>query len=401
MATLTLETLKRVLTGEAAALRRVLRLQPTAGIGAKTFPPTYSGGDKGPVYAEEKRRSNNGEVTAVLLDSVQSQANRMELALLRGYRENVLKFPLMAVDFTKVPGVEDIGELTLLELPHRIADAAARDSTYDGKKFRDAFDWHKATVTNATPLFATCPQALIFGVWDSLGQGGGLGTKFPRALVGEIIAYNALKGVRPAGRLDPLTTGAIGDLKLYESPDGTITLDIAAGKRGEKGEDPKPKKPSEMGYGHVTPGLENKDRIPHHGGVTFDYAEQTTVLSLNALRRLKFPICQETSPKRDSAAHVTLAALALAAITWQGKDYFLRSRCDLVAEQPGEFEVVGTSEPVFSLDATQAARLLSEAAAVAQSEGLPWVTELIHLQPSDALTKLAVRARELKSGSGK
>jgi len=32
------------------------------------------------------------------------------------------------------------------------------------------------------------PTALIFGAWNSTGEGGGLGAKFPRAIVSEIIA---------------------------------------------------------------------------------------------------------------------------------------------------------------------------------------------------------------------
>jgi len=54
--------------------------QPTGGLGDKVFPPTYEGGK----YAMEKRidPATGEERQCVLLDSVQSQANRMELALL-------------------------------------------------------------------------------------------------------------------------------------------------------------------------------------------------------------------------------------------------------------------------------------------------------------------------------
>jgi CRISPR-associated protein Csb1 len=52
---------------------------PCLGEGDKVFPPTFACA----VYAVEQRRvpGRDQAVTRVLLDSVQSQANRMELAL--------------------------------------------------------------------------------------------------------------------------------------------------------------------------------------------------------------------------------------------------------------------------------------------------------------------------------
>src|SRR3984893_19445648 len=67
-----------------SAVRVQTTLLPMAG---KVFPPTYQGGQ----YATEGERKNaQGEVEAaesVLLDSVQSQANRMELALLKCHQQ--------------------------------------------------------------------------------------------------------------------------------------------------------------------------------------------------------------------------------------------------------------------------------------------------------------------------
>ena len=62
----------------AAAFRLRLELQPAGGPGTKVFPPTHDGGE----YAWETRRVQGQEQRCVLLNSVQSQANRMELALL-------------------------------------------------------------------------------------------------------------------------------------------------------------------------------------------------------------------------------------------------------------------------------------------------------------------------------
>ncbi|MGC8625834.1 MAG: type I-U CRISPR-associated protein Cas7, partial [Phycisphaerae bacterium] len=73
---LTLEILTEAVKN-AAALRCITELQPAGGPGDKVFPPTYMGG----VYATETRLIDGRRMPCVLLDSVQSQANRMELAL--------------------------------------------------------------------------------------------------------------------------------------------------------------------------------------------------------------------------------------------------------------------------------------------------------------------------------
>src|ERR1039457_3447365 len=62
---------------DASAFRCRIKLRPTGGDGDKIFPPTYAGG----VYAVEDRRIDGRVVRCVLLDSVQSQANRMEEVL--------------------------------------------------------------------------------------------------------------------------------------------------------------------------------------------------------------------------------------------------------------------------------------------------------------------------------
>ncbi|MCS6846691.1 MAG: type I-U CRISPR-associated RAMP protein Csb1/Cas7u, partial [Anaerolineae bacterium] len=229
MTTLTFDKLKAIVTGNAAALRRVVELHPVGGPGAKVFPPTYEGGK----YATEKRRINGETVDCVLLDSVQSQANRMELALQEAVDEKRISLPLITVDFS---GTEAsfIGRITSLEAPHRIADAILRDSEWDdgtGKKvpFRKtpvgaALD--TASVQNAIALFEYCPTALVFGMWDSTGTRGGLGVKFPRAIVSEIIGIGALPGQRTAGRLDPLQISSKAG-PVYETENGDWTLDPA------------------------------------------------------------------------------------------------------------------------------------------------------------------------------
>jgi hypothetical protein len=79
---LTYERLRAAVEGTAAAFRAVTTLDPAGGDGDKLFPPTYQGG----VYAREVRIIGGQPAPCVLLDSVQSQANRLELALLEWHR---------------------------------------------------------------------------------------------------------------------------------------------------------------------------------------------------------------------------------------------------------------------------------------------------------------------------
>jgi hypothetical protein len=66
--------------GGMSALRTVVHHVPAGGDGDKVSPPTHEGGQ----YAFEKRVvDGRTDVQTVLLDSVQSQANRFEAALLK------------------------------------------------------------------------------------------------------------------------------------------------------------------------------------------------------------------------------------------------------------------------------------------------------------------------------
>src|SRR5579871_4090573 len=98
---LTLERLREAIARDAA-IRRVLRLQPVGGSGDKIFPPTYPGEGRNspPRHVFEHRRIDGRNVLCVLIDSVQSQANRLEDALKSVRDEGSLIFPTIAVDFS-------------------------------------------------------------------------------------------------------------------------------------------------------------------------------------------------------------------------------------------------------------------------------------------------------------
>ena len=116
MSALSLTELQSAVAGHAAAFRCRTEYQPAGGEGDKVFPPTYEGG----IYAEEKRfvKDRNEPMNCVLLDSVQSQANRMELALLDAWERGRLTLPVISVDF-KNQGLPKALKVTSLEAPHR------------------------------------------------------------------------------------------------------------------------------------------------------------------------------------------------------------------------------------------------------------------------------------------
>ena len=391
---------------KGAALRRRQRLQPVGGPGDKVFPPTF----KGAVYAEEKRRVQGRDepVNCVLLDSVQSQANRMELALQQALEMGKIRIPLLEVDFTEHDPTGDdegekknerlidtIGKITSLQVPHRVADAILRDSELDGVAFRKS-DKGKAlntiSLANATPLFALCPTALLFGMWDSTGPKGGLGPKFERAMVSEVVGVGAKVGDLLRGvRRDPLEIRAA--VKVLKAADKTWSVADADDKKGVS--------PSEVNHSNVpfpTVG-DHKTDDNYHSGVTIEYAEQTTTLSLICLRRLRFPINGKASAEVDAAARTVLAALGLAAATLAFEAGMgLRSRCLLWPDGPMEWELLarpGEPPQKFPLTGDAAIELLNAAIEEAKKDKLPWEDKLT-LKPSAQLLEL-VRRSQLKA----
>ena len=192
----------------AAAIRRIRRMQPAGGIGDKLFPPTYPGegpGNSSPRHVFEFRRIGSGNVQCVLIDSVQSQANRLEDALSQLRAQGQLNFPVVAVDFSASNDLADIGTVDTLQAPHRVFDAIVRDSMLDGKTFGQSDEGQtlvRARPNTASAIYSLSPSALVFGAWNSTGQGGGLGAKFPRAIVSEIIGIGVATDAdhKPSGQ---------------------------------------------------------------------------------------------------------------------------------------------------------------------------------------------------------
>ncbi|BAS00713.1 hypothetical protein BV133_3119 [Blastochloris viridis] len=335
----------------------------------------------------------------MLVDSVQSQANRLEDGLLAAARDGTAAIPHIVVDF-RGTGIEGLTEITSLDAPHRVYDAILRDSLLGGEPFmKSALGERlaKAKPDNATALLETSPNALLFGAWHSTGEGGGLGAKFARCLVSEIVAVGTpveeiadkrtgeidfrTAGRRTGSRIDPL--GVLRKVEVFKGENGWDVTEAGAGKKAKK------VRPSEINHGNIAPSVQPL-------GVTCDHIEHTMVLSFAALRRLRFG-----SPKRDAAGRALLAALGLLAVAEQdARGYALRSRCDLVCDSASGLEFVGsdgTSDPI-SIDLAGARALYADAFETAKHAGFAFPPEPIRLVPQDKLIAIVRESQRLALG---
>jgi CRISPR-associated protein Csb1 len=387
--TLSLAELSAAITSGAAALRSTTVLQPAEGEGGKVFPATYSEGK----YATEKQRlrGDDGverEVDCVLLNSVQSEANHAELALLEAIQRDLIELPLIEVDFTEANQQfnKDLPNLTSLEVPHRLADAILRDSMLpDGTRFSKsdyAARWRRSNLWNATAIYELCPTALVFGMWGSPDKPGGLGAKFERAYISEIVAVDVLAIPERRGfRVDPLSVSK-NVLVLANAGEGFQLAPEKAAKNALR--------PSEINHGNIPFDSSN-------GGIRCRFAEQTTVVSLGALRKLRFPVDGKANAKHDDAARTVLAAIGLCAgVLATERGTSLRSRCMLRPTAPRTWELLdlpGKPAKTFALTGDDAMALLKSA--IAAAPNLPWMHSKLILKPTPELCELVRRSQEV------
>jgi CRISPR-associated protein Csb1 len=403
---LSLKDLMAAVAGSAAAFRSVTKLQPVGGEGDKVFPATYGGG----AYATERRALDGHFVDCVLIDSVQSQANRAEEALKHAVERGKIRLPLIEVDFQEANGKlrNPLPNLTSLDVPHRLADAILRDSVLpDGTRFsksKYAQGWGRSNLWNATAVFELCPTALDFGMWGSPDKPGGLGAKFERAYVSEIIAVDVVRNadsngnneapsgrkdlvnVRAGFRIDPLNSSK--NVLVKQNDDDSFQV---GGKL----------RPSEINHGNIPFDTANT-------GIRFGYAEQTTVISLGALRKLRFPLDGNDDPAVNDAARAALAALGLCAgVLASEANTSLRSRCHLWPTADRQWELLekpGQTPRSFRMNGDGAIALLSKAIVAAKSAGLPWMEQKLTLKPSPELIELVRQSQEMaakEKGEGK
>jgi CRISPR-associated protein Csb1 len=244
-------------------------------------------------------------------------------------------------------------------------------------------------------VYELCPTALLFGMWGSPDKPGGLGAKFERAFVSEIVAVDVvgnqssdgngeggidrddLVNKRAGFRIDPLNASKTVMVKPNE--DGSFQ--VGAGKT----------RPSEINHGNIPFETVNC-------GIRFRFAEQTTVISLGALRKLRFPINGNDDPAVNDAGRTVLAAMGLCAgVLAAEANTSLRSRCHLCPVEEREWELVdrpGRPQFRFRMTADQANALLNDAIEAASKTGLTWNEEKLTLKPSKELIDLIKQSQE-------
>ena len=373
MSTITLQHLLDACSpGGASVLTSVTPLEPAAGPHASVAPAKFVSGSKS-VFAYERRFWNGEAVTAVLIDSKQSQNNRLEAAVSAAIADEdpvLARTPRIELRF------EDGQVYSDLDLPHRAFDGQIRAGTINGEPVTSVEEDRKlrdATVDHARPLLECSPMTLLLGGWDASRkshQG-----RYRSILVGEIIGIladqdggaEANQSKRGGARIDPLGARiqldragrkAIADAQKEEL--SKKTYDNSIGKNEKEGL-------ARLGIGGIPPSLEQL------GGVTCQAIIRSHVLSFAALRALRF---DSPTPEGDVACRALLAALALNGLARSDAELLLRANCDLVETGPAVVTLdkrYGQKESFEPLSIDQAQELLSAAIDHAiQAANLTW-----------------------------
>ena len=254
-----------------------------------------------PTYAEVGHLASHiredGTHEYILIDSPQSWANRLE-ELLDRPEVGVAPIRVQAAGHT----------LSINQLPHRVFDALLRDSELDGKAFRETAlgqSLTQARADNATALLQSAPGTLLFGAWDSFAGARMGAAKWPAALSGQIMGFDALQTKKAGIRMDPhnIAKDAVTGFKS-ESRAESWTTDETHAVKDPKGNPVPVGKASEIGHGHILAELATK-------GAWVSRIELRSSLSLTRLRRYHFPVNGQPSEAADLAARTYLAALAL------------------------------------------------------------------------------------------
>lgn len=356
------------------AVRCRIDLIPVDGPSGRIYPPTYPGPRNVPQHVVE--RLPDGSLR-VLVDSVASQANRHEAALVGARRQGLIDFSDVTVDLGGTDAI--MGELSATEMPHRLSDAILRDSEIDGVAFGKSAVGQRiigCKPGDLSPLIEASPTTLLFGAWFSQHKLPNP-LKIQRTAVSEVWAHNAVLGMAVGSRIDPL---GIEKLPLYEAADGDWTAleNEAVRDKGGKFKPHAIKRPSEMVHGNIAPSVCEQ-------GITAERITLNWALPLAALRKLHFG-----TSERDRAAQTYIGALAIASrVLDHEAGYSFRSRCDLVSNGPVKFESINRDGAISERVVTvaDAVAMLQAAEAGMTAAGFK-IKQKITVKPSKKLTGL-------------
>ena len=395
-ARLTYSMLRDLVTDEeVAGISIVRRLQPLAGRGTPVAPPSYAK-TKGAADNEGQRHNihyiphpadASRRVQAAVLDSTASQANRIEIELLRAVERENFPFPLHRVR------VDGYGDITDLELPHRVFDKTITSASApppDSRKWKQlpsSIEIEKADQRCADAILKHAPAVLIFGGWNSHGKKStAFRQRFHKSVCSMIRAVNVEVQERTGGRIDPLHLPSKEPATLDEKRTdlskhglGTVPSSLTAdlGARGKNSG-----RPLLL--------------------VTMEYAEQVSAIHFGVYRDLGF-----NDSKTDDVARTWLAATAVYAMSLHhARGGRLRSECDLVLEDENaaSWRVRrrdGRDETLAPPAPKEARAIADEAREEAVRAGASMGREDVHLKLHPELAEIRQRKGEERSiGAG-
>lgn len=279
-------------------------LLPVEGPDGVLFPATYAAAEDKSVFPGGYNIDpSEGDKNVCLIDSVGSQANRIEPIFAKP------DYAGLVPQVTVKAGEKSI---SLLEAGHRAGDALVRCTALQ-KTLQDAF---KAVLKgDAFPMAKIAPTSLVFGVWDSRDTQA----KLPRLIASTIRAFD-VKKLRRSAQFNPATE-YMNDGLVEETADKAIKDAYA-----------------QRGFIHV-PASGSHGGVIATGGIRRD-----ATLSLAALRLL----AAGTNAEKTLSLRRYILGLSLVAFTTHASTY-LRQGCNLVpdASKPREFTLVhsdGTRE---------------------------------------------------------
>jgi CRISPR-associated protein Csb1 len=271
---------------------------PAEGRDALIFPPTFAAGEGGGKAGYSI--SPLGDSNVAILDTVGSQANRMEPLFKANGADTAYSRLVPQIEIKAGNKV-----VNLLDAGHRAADAIVRYSAL-GPKLKEAFEAYQES-GDATELARIAPTSLVFGAWDSRDTQ----VKLPRLIGCTIRAHDVVELKRSA---------------QYNPPIDYVGLDLIADASHEKVLDAA----SELGFRHA-PAAGTHGGIVIHGEI-----RREAILSLVGLRAIG------PKGKGGDASRRYVLGLALVALTYD-REHNLRQGCLLVGDpdKPTVWEVVG------------------------------------------------------------
>lgn len=358
------------------ALHLKQKLLPLEGETGVIFPPTYAD-----IGYNIDTLSDGTKVA--MIDSVGSQANRMEpifKAAPEGEEANPLAdlVPQLEIVLRGGKKGEEEESVSILDLAHRIADAAVMASPSLSGAVAEAFEKLRKT-GNAAPLCALAPTSLVFGVWDSRG---GSGEKRPRLVRSMVRAWDVdeLKTSSQFNSVSKRLDEEQNEELKKESEKKTNNKRSVAGLADAPSVFVKNDKISR----YVNNGLNPAARIP--GGVVVrGRLERDVTVNLVALRAIRGENPEETKQLRRY-----LLSLALLAAT-NDIDLFLREGCLLRYADEDDWKQVPRRGAAESVDlSSNAARevILRFAKEGAKHFANNWPKELKHSFDLKAAKKL-------------